>query len=146
MLEVRNGVLLGSMGDALATITRVASITKVYSITHILSIANHPLDWSLVRSEPEAKSRNYTNGDLEPIADGSDGKTREGGESGEVEKSEDVRDVEVGGVKKEAHCGFETMFVCLPDIPSGDLLHHFEGTCRFIREAVDQRGTVLVHW
>ena len=39
MLEVRNGVLLGSMGDALAAITRVASVTKAHSITHILTIA-----------------------------------------------------------------------------------------------------------
>ena len=35
MLEVRSGALLGSMGDALAAITRVASITMVYYITHI---------------------------------------------------------------------------------------------------------------
>ena len=55
MLEIRSGLLLGSMGDALAAITRVASITKVYSITHILTIANQPLDWSITDSEQQHK-------------------------------------------------------------------------------------------
>ena len=148
MLEVRSGVLLGSMGDALATITRVASITKAYSITHILTIANQPLDWSLAHSEqPEPL------GDQQPSGNGKEGVEFEDGEPGGMGgvggvESEGVIGVEVkvGGVRKESRCGFKTMFVCLPDMSSSDLLHHFEGCCQFIREAVEQKGTVLVHW
>ena len=55
-------------------------------------------------------------------------------------------EVEVGGVRREARCGFQTMFVCLPDVASSDLLHHFPACCQFIREALDKKGTVLVHW
>ena len=145
MLEVRSGVLLGSMGDALAAITRVASITKVYSITHILTIANQPLDWSLVHSgQPEPL------GDQQSSGNGKEGVKCEDGEPGEVGGVESVGvtcgEMEVGGVRKESRCGFKTMFVCLPDMPSSDLLHHFEACCQFIREAVEQKGTVLVHW
>ena len=144
MLEVRSGVLLGSMGDALAAISRVASITKVYSITHILTIANQPLDWSIVHCEqPEL-------GDQQPAGNDKEGVKCEDGESGEVGgvESEELTGVEaeVGGVRKKSHCGFKTMFVCLPDMPSSDLLHHFEACCQFIREAVELKGTVLVHW
>ena len=46
MLEVVPGLLLGSMGDALAVMSRVPSVTKQYTVTHILTIANDPLDWS----------------------------------------------------------------------------------------------------
>ena len=148
MLEVRSGVLLGSMGDALAAITRVASITKVYSITHILTIANQPLDWSIVHSEPQQPPE--ISGKQEKAA-GGNGKKEVEYESGEDDEmgrveGEGVRDVEVGGVRREVRCKFETMFVCLPDMPSSDLLHHFPTCCEFIREAVDQKGTVLVHW
>ena len=150
MLEVRSGVLLGSMGDALAAITRVASITKVYSITHILTIANQPLDWSIVHSEPQQPPE--ISGKQEKAAEGNGKKeveyeSDEDDEMGRVE-GEGVGDVEVevGGVRREVRCKFETMFVCLPDMPSSDLLHHFPTSCEFIREAVDQKGTVLVHW
>ena len=158
MLEVRGGVLLGSMGDALAAITRVASITKAHSITHILTIANQPLDWSIAHSEQQhEQSELMISGDQQPATlDGGNGKKkvkRESREDGEVGGVEDdgVRDVymeevEVGGVRREARCGFQTMFVCLPDMPSSDLLHHFPACCQFIREALDQKGTVLVHW
>lgn len=150
MLEVRSGVLLGSMGDALAAITRVASITKVYSITHILTIANQPLDWSIVYGKPQQPPE--LSGKQEKAA-GGNGKKEVEYESGEDDEmgrveSEGVRDVEVevGGVRREVCRKFETMFVCLPDMPSSDLLHHFPTCCEFIREAVDQKGTVLVHW
>ena len=158
MLEIRSGILLGSMGDTLAAITRVASITKVYSITHILTIANQPLDWSIADSEQHEQPELNLSGDQQQAAvDGGNGKKKveyesgEGGEVGGVEGEgvrgvEEEEEVEVGGVRKEACCGFQTMFVCLPDMPSSDLLHHFPVCCQFIREALDQKGTVLVHW
>ena len=75
----------------------------------------------------------------------------EGGEVGGVEGEgvrgvEEEEEVEVGGVRRVACCGFQTVFVCLPDMPSSDLLHHFPVCCQFIREALDQKGTVLVRW
>ena len=160
MLEIRNGVILGSMGDALAAITRVASVTKVYSITHILTIANQPLDWSLVAhsdreqqprdDQPELSGGQYDREEEKTAVDGGNGKKEiecEGGDVGGVE-GEGVRgvEVEVGGVRREARCGFQTMFVCLPDMASSDLLHHFPACCQFIREALDHKRTVLVHW
>ena len=165
MLEIRSGVLLGSMGDALAAITRVASVTKVYSITHILTIANQPPDWSLVLvaysdhqqqphsdDQPELSGGQHDREKEKSAVDGDSGKKEvecEGGgdDVGGVE-GEGVRGVEaeVGGVRREARCGFQTMFVCLPDMASSDLLHHFPACCQFIREALDQKGTVLVHW
>ena len=156
-LEIRSGVLLGSMGDALAAITRVASITKVYSITHILTIANQPPDWSLV-----AHSDHQPDDDQPELSGGQHDREKEiavvNGESGKKEveckgvgggvEGEGVRgvEVEVGGVRREARCGFQAMFVCLPDMASSDLLHHFPACCQFIREALDKKGTVLVHW
>ena len=167
MLEIRSGVLLGSMGDALAAITRVASVTKVYSITHILTIANQPPDWSLVAhstsdhqqlphdDQPELSGGQHDREKEKAAVDGECGKKKvecEGGDGvggGGVE-GEGVRgvevEVEVGRVRREARCGFQTMFVCLPDMASSDLLHHFPACCQFIREALDKKGTVLVHW
>ena len=45
MLEVRAGLLLGSMGDALAVFTRVPSLVARYHVTHVLSLCNHPPEW-----------------------------------------------------------------------------------------------------
>ena len=147
MLEVRSGLLLGSMGDALAAITRVPSITKVHTITHVLTIANQPLDWSIVggQSEDQPPPDAISGGDKEAA------KVEHGdSEQDESEGGEGVwvtgEDVEVGGVRRETRCGFETMFVRLPDMPSSDLLHHFEPCCQFIRGALERRRTVLVHW
>ena len=164
MLEIRSGVLLGSMGDALAAITRVASVTKVHSITHILTIANQPPDWSLVAhsdhqqqphsdDQPELSEGQHDREKEKVAVDRGSGKKEiecEGGGDvggGGVE-GEGVRgvEVEVGGVRREARCGFQTMFVCLPDMASSNLLHHFPACCQFIREALDKKGTVLVHW
>ena len=164
MLEVRNGVLLGSMGDALAAITRVASVTKVHSITHILTIANQPLDWSIVShsvcdeqqnepQEPEVSGEQHDqktaaggNGKKEAECEDGEGGEIMGGVESEGEGERGEAEVEVGGVRREARCGFQTMYVCLPDMATSDLLHHFPACCQFIREAVDQKGTVLVHW
>ena len=148
------------MGDALAAITRVASVTKVHSITHILTIANQPLDWSIVShsvcdeqqnepQEPEVSGEQYD----QKTAAGGNGKKEaecEDGEGGVImggveSEGEGVREVEVGGVRREARRGFQTMYVCLPDMVMSDL-HHFPACCQFIREAMDQKGTVLVHW
>ena len=155
MFEIRSGVLLGSMGDALAAITRVASVTKVHSITHILTIANQPPDWSLVAhsdhqqqphsdDQPDLSGAQHDREKEKSAVDGESGKKEiecEGGDVGGVEV-----EVEVGGVRREACCGFQTMFVCLPDMASSDLLHHFPACCQFIGEALDKKGTVLVHW
>lgn len=156
MLEVRRGVLLGSMGDALATITRVASVTKVYSISHILTIANQPLEWSLAHDHERQRQEQLemSGNQHDHAVDKGSGKKEVECESGEVGgggvEGEGVRGVEeeeeVGGVRIAARCGFQTMYVCLPDMPSSDLLHHFPACCQFIREALDQKGTVLVHW
>ena len=147
MLEVRSGVLLGSMGDALATITRVASITKVYSITHVLTVANQTLDWSLVGGEDDQQPAKE-NGDKEAEKLGERKDCENGARDEKEEEGKEVTDVEVevGGARKEACRGFKTLYICLPDMPSSDLLHHFDECCQFIREAVDQGGTVLVHW
>ena len=150
MLEVRKGVLLGSTGDALAAITRVASITKTHTITHLLTIANQPLDWYLVEGQQHDKEEHK-----EPTTTDGEGTTErvgsEPGDGGGVAGEGVVTgacgvEVEMGGARKGKRCGFTTMFVCLPDMPSSDLLQHFEQCCLFIRDAVEQRGTILVHW
>ena len=161
MLEIRSGVLLGSMGDALAAITRVTSVTKVHSITHILTIANQPPDWSLVAhsdceqqphdDQPELSGGQHDQEEKVAVDGGSGKKEIEyegdvGGVEGEGVRGVREEEVEVGGVRREARCGFQTMFVCLPDMASSDLLHHFPACCQFIREALDHKGTVLVHW
>lgn len=53
MLEVRPGLLLGSMGDALAVFTRVPSVVKQYHVTHVLSICNQPPEWMDPTTAPE---------------------------------------------------------------------------------------------
>ena len=57
MLEVRPGLLLGSMGDALAVFTRVPSVVAQYHVTHVLSLCNEPPEWmEEVPSEEEGGS------------------------------------------------------------------------------------------
>ena len=152
MLEVRRGVLLGSLGDALATITRVASITKIYTITHVLSITNQPLDWSLVggggpqsREQEQPQEKPTTDSrEAEDIASrASDETSDETSDDGGVAVE---RETEVGESVRSMCFGFRSLFVRLPDLPTSDLLHHFDECCRFIREAVESKGTVLVHW
>lgn len=45
MLEVCSGLLLGSMGDALAVFTRVPSVVVQYQVTHVLSLCNERPEW-----------------------------------------------------------------------------------------------------
>ena len=105
--------------------------------------------------EPEVSGEQH---DQKTAAEGNGKKEAEceDGEGSEImggveSESEGVRgepevEVEVGGVRREAHRGFQTMYVCLLDMATSDLLHHFPACCQFIREAMDQKGTVLVHW
>ena len=74
MLEVRPGLLLGSMGDALAVFTRVPSVVARYHVTHVLSLCNEPPEW-MNDEEDEATMV---------------GETSSGGEAGkELEAEED---------------------------------------------------------
>ena len=45
MLEVRAGLLLGSMGDALAVFTRAPSVVARHHVTHVLTLCNDPPEW-----------------------------------------------------------------------------------------------------
>ena len=148
MLEVRRGVFLGSLGDALAAVTRVASITKVYTITNVLSITNQPLDWSLFGGRgPQSRGQEQTQENSTPDSckteDTTSGASDETSDDGNVAVE---REIEMGGRVRSTSFGFRSLFVRLPDLPTSDLLHHFEECCRFIREAVESKGTVLVHW
>lgn len=51
MTEIRPGLLLGSMGDALAVAARTPSVAKHHKVTHVLTIANSPPDWRQVLGE-----------------------------------------------------------------------------------------------
>ena len=89
MVEIRPGLLLGSMDDMLSILGRYPT-----RVTHLLSIINRPVDWSEV-------------------------KTPQG----------------------------SLLAKCLlaPDMPSSDLLQHFDSCCEFIEDGVTN-GKVLVHW
>ena len=143
MLEIRSGVLLGSLGDALAVITRAPSVTKSYTITHLLTITNQALDWSLVARGKPGKSRGKEKQSSAPHTESckADDDSFDGGEDVAV-----GREVEVGESKRTKCYGFQSLFVRLPDLPNSDLLHHFEECCRFIKESLEDKGTVLVHW
>lgn len=56
MLEVRPGLLLGSMGDALAVFTRVPSLVARYHVTHVLSLCNDPPEWATDRQPATGES------------------------------------------------------------------------------------------
>ena len=139
MEEVRPGLLLGSMGDAMAVVSRVSSITKQYTVTHILTLGNQPPDWLSPEwgvagsGDPEAKD--------ESASEGSE--VGEGDRTCAGAESEGTKDAGVpsggGGIP------FKTMYVCVADMPTADLLHHFELCAKFIKEGVE-RGTILVHW
>ena len=45
MLEVRPGLLLGSMGDSQAVFSRVPSVVARYHVTHVLSLCNERPEW-----------------------------------------------------------------------------------------------------
>lgn len=53
MLEVCPGLLLGSMGDALAVFTRVRSVVAKYHVTHVLSLCNERPEWMDVLTPDE---------------------------------------------------------------------------------------------
>ena len=53
MTEIRPGLLLGSMGDALAVAARTPSVVKNHKVTHVLTIANSHPDWRQVLAENE---------------------------------------------------------------------------------------------
>ena len=153
MLEVRPGLLVGSMGDAEAVISRVRSVTKRYTVTHILSVTNYPPDVPAITGGNEGSGvegaggsgaaseeggRSQENSEGVEGAGGSSTASEEGGRSQEERKG-------AGGKRKKAGGQIKAMFVKLPDMPSSDLLHHFEPCVRFIKEGVEQ-GTILVHW
>ena len=154
MLEVRPGLLLGSMGDALAVLTRVPSVTKQYSVTHILTVANDPPDYEWSDGgqddsvEVKGKGAEGQGDSVEGGEGESDGVKGGEGESDGVKGGEGESDSVKGGDKNRGGRGgslFKMMFVKVRDLPSSDLLHHFESCARFIKEG-RQQGTVLVHW
>ncbi len=119
MLEVRPRLLLGSMGDALAVLSGVPSVTKVYTVTHLLSVCNEQPDITLLGERAEETVKEW---------DEREGKEAEGEEGGTTRRRQ-----------------MKTMFVQVADLPSSDLLEHFESCAQFIKEGVEQ-GTILVHW
>ena len=128
MLEVRPGLLLGGVGDAMVVFSRVKSVTKLYNVTHVLTVANERVDWSPCTDQPEDPSSK------DVVAKEVD-----------TESSAHVEEVQQQTNGQSMAANFKTKFVCLPDLPTSDLLHHFEPCCHFIKEGV-QQGTVLVHW
>ena len=137
MLEVRPGLLLGSMGDALAVFSHAPSIKKQYSVTHVLTLANDPPDWSPLNGDEG-------DGDGEEVvSEGVDGE--EEGDSGASEgKGEKSGDGCKGiGGSRSGRGLIKTMFVRVADLPKSDL-HHFEPCIKFIKEGVE-RCPVLVH-
>lgn len=136
MEHVRPGLLVGSMGDAMAVVSRVPSITKQYTVTHILSLTNQPPDW-LAPEWGVAGS-----GDREAEGGSERSEVVEGDRLCDGAESEGTKDARVpsGG----RGISFKTMYVCVVDMPTADLLHHFEPCAKFIKEGVEQ-GTVLVH-
>jgi len=136
MLEVRPGLLLGSMGDALAVFSHAPSIKKQYSVTHVLTLANDPPDWSPLNGgegdgDGEEVASEGVNGEEEGDSGASEGKSGDGCKG-------------IGGSRSGRGLN-KTMFVRVTDLPKSDLLHHFEPCIKFIKEGVE-RGTVLVHW
>ena len=150
MLEVRPGLLVGSMGDAEAVLSRVRSVTKRYTVTHILSVTNYPPDVPAITGENEGSGVEGAGGSSAASEEG--GKSQEesegvegGSGSSEVGGRSQEERKGAGGKRKKAGGQIKAMFVKLPDMPSSDLLHHFEPCVRFIKEGVEQ-GTILVHW
>jgi len=134
MLEVRPGLLLGSMGDALAVFSHAPSIKKQYSVTHVLTLAN----------DPHPLNGDEGGGDGEEVAsEGMDGE--EEGDSGACEgKGEKSGDGCKGIGGSRSGCGLiKTMFVRVADLPNSDL-HQFEPCIKFIKEGVE-RCPILVH-
>ena len=152
MEEVRSGLLLGSMGDAMAVVSRVPSITKRYTVTHILTLTNHPPDW--LTSEGGVAGSGDGEGCVAESGDVSEGEEGVTASCDVSEKNEGERvcdgaeSEEDGGARVPRGGGgnpFKTMYVCVADMPTADLLHHFEACAKFIKVGVEQ-GTILVHW
>ena len=140
MEQVRPGLLVGSMGDAMAVVSCVPSITKQYTVTHILTLTNQPPDW-LAPEWGVAGS-----GDCEAKGGSASGERSEVVEGDHVcdgAESEGTEDAQVPSGRRGIP--FKTMYVCVTDLPTADLLHHFEPCAKFIKEGVEQ-GTILVHW
>ncbi|CAI8044765.1 Dual specificity protein phosphatase 12, partial [Geodia barretti] len=156
MLEVRPGLLLGSMGDALAVFTRVPSLVARYHVTHVLSLCNHPQNglitsWLLrIRTRVEESDSELKDVDEEekiskknPLQKRQKRRrkkmvseaTRSGRGRQRGRRKKGQRQVELPKWRK---------FIEVADMPKSDLLHHFEECCHFIRDG-RERGTVLVH-
>ena len=135
MLQVRPGLLLGSMGDALAVLSHAPSIKKQYTVTHVLTLANEPPDCSsLDGGEGNGDGKRVVSEGVNGEKEGNNG---DGGESGDGCKG-------ISGSRSGRRL-IKTMFVRVADLPKSDLLHHFEPCITFVKEGVE-RGTVLVHW
>lgn len=143
MLEVRPGLLLGSIGDAEAVYQRVPSVAKQYTVTHILSLTNETPEWVNQRigggSGEGVKDDDVTAEGVKDENVGDEGVKVES--VGEKDEGEGGRSGKSGG----GRCAIKTMHLRVPDMPQSDLLHHFESCAKFIKEGVEQ-GTVLVHW
>ena len=151
MIEVRSGVLLGSMGDALAVVSRARSIRKQYKVTHVLTLCNERPEWNKEEEEGAGDGISQSGvsgdshaeqeqGDCDPVSgEGGTSVKGEGGDGVTVRRSQDAPE----RLKRDED--IQTMFVQVADMPSSDLLHHFEPCCQFIKQAT-QHGTVLVHW
>ena len=147
MMEVRPRLLLGSAGDAEAVAGSQRSVAKRYPrVTHILSVTNETPQWypSVVA---EAASEG---GEDEGVEGGGEEVEGEGvrGDAGDepVEERQPVGVVKrerVGGARRPR---FQTLFVQASDMPSADLLHHFESCCTFIKAGLEGGGATLVHW
>ena len=72
MLEVRPGLLLGSMGDALAVFTRVPSLVARYQVTHVISLCNEQPEWmeKLAPEEREGSGSERGEDDIEEEEEG----------------------------------------------------------------------------
>ena len=92
MLEVRQGLLLGSMGDALAVFTRVPSVWAQHEVTHVLSLCNEKPEW-IDQLAPETEGRE----EGEEEAEGGEIKEQE-----EEEEEEEGRDGPVVGAGEQA--------------------------------------------
>lgn len=145
MVEVREGLLLGSEGDAEAVASgkqRITNSKKRPRVTHVLSISNHPPHWS----EPDTP---FVGERKEREVEEKRGEEEENEEVEGEGKENEVEDKGGEGEKKNADAckpsKLVTKFIEASDLPSTDLLHHFGECCQFIKQGVE-RGGVLVHW
>ena len=152
---MRPGLVLGSMGDALAVFTRVPSVWARHQVTHVISLCNQKPVWmdELAPAEVEEEDGEEADGGgEEEEKEGKEGKGElpsldeepEGSDCVE-EKKRNVRGKRRRRRRKKGELPRRRMFVQVADVPQSDLLHHFPSCCQFIKES-RERGTVLVHW